>query len=467
MTRADWPDWLPWLAVFATPPLTFYGFWSHEASWQVSMFGATVATTLLMWFLSLLPDFVPALMAILAFLVFGLAPEAVVLSGFSSNAFLLTLSVLGLGAVVVESGLARRYSLMLLHHLPAHTLSHQVAVFMTGALFTPTVPTIAGRATMVGPVVEQIAKAWDPQTRKRSSTMLYTTGMDSIHYLAPLFLTAAPANLMVFALLPPQDQQAYDFLFWAYAASVSGLALFVSYFLCAAWFFRRSFSAAAGTREQIAEQLAALGPLTAGEWAALAGIGALSVGILTIQWHHIDIHLLALAVLCLMLFLGTLSRNTFIARIDWAFLALLGSLIGIIATMDHLGIDDEIVNKLSWLGGDMQQSFGRFVFMLAAVFLLARLLIPLNQAIIIFAAALMPIASSAGISPWAVGFSLLVLAETAFFPHQSPYMFLYDKMTAEVPRDLKRMRLFHLMLIPFKLAALLIAIPFWQRIGVL
>nr|WP_242469625.1 SLC13 family permease [Rhabdochromatium marinum] len=431
------------------------------------MFGATVATTLLLWFLSLLPDFVPALMAMLAFLVFGLAPESVVLSGFSSNAFLLTLSVLGLGAVVVESGLARRYSLMLLHHLPAHTLSHQIAVFMTGAIFTPMVPTIAGRATIVAPVVEQIANGWDEATRTRASTMLYTTGLDSVHYLAPIFLTAAPANLMIFALLPPQDQQAYDFIFWAYAASVTGLVLVLSYGLCAAWFFRRSFAKVPDTRERIGAELAALGPTTSTEWIALVGISLLGLGILTIGWHRIDIQYLALGVLCLLLLLGSLSRNTFIARIDWAFLALLGSLIGIIATMNHLGIDDFIVAHLAWLGLDMQQHFGRFVLLLAAVFLLARLVIPLNQAIIVFAAALLPIASQAGISPWAVGFVLLVLAETAFFAHQSPYIFLYDRLTSGVSRDVVRMRLFHLLLIPFKLAALLIAIPFWKHIGVL
>jgi TRAP-type C4-dicarboxylate transport system permease large subunit len=162
-----------------------------------------------------------------------------------------------------------------------------------------------------------------------------------------------------------------------------------------------------------------------------------------------------------------LSRNDFIARIDWAFLFLLGSMIGIVATMNHLGIDRFIMGELSWLGEYMRQDFGLFVLALSTVFLLARLFIPLNQAIIVFAAALIPIASNAGISPWVVGFVLLILAETAFFPHQSPYIFLFDRLTSEVDHDLRRVQLFHLLLIPFKIAAILIAIPFWHRIGVL
>lgn len=115
----------------------------------------------------------------------------------------------------------------------------------------------------------------------------------------------------------------------------------------------------------------------------------------------------------------------------------------------------------------MRMGFTMLVLALSAVFLNARLFIPLNEAVIVFAAALIPIASHAGISPWVVGFVLLILAETAFFPHQSPYIFLFDRITNAVDRDVRQVRLFHLLLIPFKLAAILVAIPFWHRIGVL
>lgn len=460
-------DWLAWLLVILAPIGSYLVVQAQGASWQDTMFTAIVVTALLMWFLSLLPDFVPALLAMLALLVFGLAPESVVLSGFSSTAFMLTLSILGLGVVVVESGLTRRYTLMLLQHLPANTLAHQLVVLMTGLLFTPTVPTISGRAAIVGPIVDEIAEGWDAQARQRSSTMLYTTGLDSIHYLAPLFLTAAPGNLMIFALLPSQDQQAFDFLFWAFAASLTGMALLWSYLFCSALMFRRAYLRVNVGKAEIDQALGALGPMRAAEWSALIGVLLLGAGIATIHWHHIEVHLLALAVLCLLLVLGMLSRNAFVAKVDWAFLVLLGSMIGIIATMNHLGIDRFIIGQLSWLGAYMRQDFALFVLALSAVFLLARLFIPLNQAIIVFAAALIPIASNAGISPWVVGFVLLILAETAFFPHQSPYIFLFDRLTSRVDRNVRQVQLFHALLIPFKLASIFIAIPFWHRIGVL
>ncbi len=465
--KREWPEWLAWLLVICTPVLAFGYLSSQGVDRHIALFTVIAATTLLMWAFSLLADFIPALMAMLALLLFGLAPEEVVLSGFSSSGFLLAFSILGLGAVVVESGLTRRYTLWLLNHLPAHTFAHQIAVFTTGLVFTPTVPTITGRAAIVGPIINHIAKGWDDKTRSRSSTMLYATGLDSIHYLAPWFLTAAPANLMIFALLPPQEQQAFHFLFWAYAASLTSIALLIFYFLVSALIFREAYVKVDIPKALLRQELDKLGSITATERTALFSVLLLALGIVGAPLHRIEIHYVAFAVLCLLLYLGALSRKDFIGRIDWAFLSLLASLIGIIATMNHLHIDDYIMTQLSWLGSYMRQDFPLFVLALSVVLLIARLLVPLNQAIIIFAAALIPIASNAGIAPWVVGFIILIIAETAFFPYQSPYIFLFNRITHKIHYRKRQIQTFHGVLIIFKLIAIYLSIPFWQRIGVL
>ncbi|MCP3689170.1 MAG: TRAP transporter large permease subunit [Gammaproteobacteria bacterium] len=451
-----------------TIPVVLYAYLSHlQVDRHDALFATIVCATLLMWVFSLLADFIPALVALLAMLLFGLAPESVVLSGFSSSGFLLALSIMGLGVVIVESGLARRYTLILLRHLPANTFSHQLSVFFTGLLFTPVVPTINGRASVVGPVVNHVVEDWDAQTKSSSSTMLYTTGLDSIHYLAPCFLTAAPANLMIFAMLPAQEQQAYHFLFWTFAASVTGLCLLLFYFLCSAAFFHKAYRRVEIPHGAIEKNLAELGPMSANERIALGSIVLLAVGVVTAPLHKIEIHFVAFIILCLLLFMGSMQRQSFIAKIDWAFLVLLASMIGLLSTMNYLGLDLLISSKLTWLGSYMRQSFALFVLALAGVMLLVRLFIPLNQAILIFAAALIPIASNAGIAPWVIGFVILIFAETAFFAYQSPYIFLFREITNKVTREERKVRVFHGMLVLCKLLAVYISIPFWSKIGVL
>ncbi|MGZ3238094.1 MAG: cyclic nucleotide-binding domain-containing protein, partial [Burkholderiaceae bacterium] len=82
------------------------------------IFMAIFSVTVVMWVFSLVEDYIPALFALVATLATGLVPAQVVLSGFASDGFMMALSTLALGAVVVSSGLSYRMMLSLLMRLP-------------------------------------------------------------------------------------------------------------------------------------------------------------------------------------------------------------------------------------------------------------------------------------------------------------------------------------------------------------
>jgi membrane-bound ClpP family serine protease len=101
------------------------------------------------------------------------------------------------------------------------------------------------------------------------------------------------------------------------------------------------------------------------------------------------------------------------------------------------------------------------------VILGVRLLIPLNSAILILATAAMPFAHQAGITPWLVGFIMLIIAETAFFAYQSPYIYFLRNLTQTISYSEARVQTFHALLIPCKLAAIYLSVPFWHHLGLL
>jgi len=434
---------------------------------ETAIFLAIVSVTLICWMFSLMADFIPALMALLMVMLFGLAPDEIVLSGFSSNGFIIAFSVMGLGAIISSSGLAHRYTLWLLKTIPANTVFYQLAVFFTGFLLNPVVPTITGRAVIVAPILNNIVSSCDKSSQERSSSLLYLSGLDGIIFLSPVFLTAAPANLMVFALLPPQEQYSYNFMFWFYAASVTGAIMLLGYFFTSFLFFR-SFHKVTISKEEIKEQWRTLEKFNWFEWSALSGIAFLSIGILTTSLHKIPLQVISLSVICSLLVIGALSRDDFIKRIDWAFLFLLASMIGIMSCMSYMGLDKILIDQLGWLKDSMRDNFPLFVLALTGAILLIRLFIPLNSAILIFAAALLPLASGAGISPWVVGFIILIMSETAFFGYQSPYILLFRNLVKDhVSYSERKVQIFHGVLIFVKLGAIYASIPFWRAIGVL
>lgn len=462
---ADKP--IAWVLAIIVPFILYYYLTHLGFAREPSIFLAIVSVTLICWMFSLMADFIPALMALLMILLFGLAPDEIVLSGFSSNGFIIAFSVMGLGAIINSSGLAQRYTLWLLNTIPANTIFYQLAVFFTGFLLNPVVPTITGRAVIVGPILNNIVSSCDENSRERSSSLLYLSGLDGINYLSPIFLTAAPANLMVFALLPPQEQYSFNFIFWFYAASVTGTIMLLAYFVTSTLFFR-SFHKVTVSKEEIKEQWLALEKYSWLEWSALSGISFLVIGIMTTSLHKIPLQVISLSVICSLLVLGALSRDDFVKKIDWAFLFLLASMIGIMSCMSYMGLDKNLIDQLGWLEHSMRHNFPLFVLALSCAILLIRLFIPLNAAILIFAAALLPLASGAGISPWVVGFIILIMSETAFFGYQSPYILLFRNLVKDhVSHSERKVQLFHGMLIFVKLGAIYASIPFWRAIGVL
>lgn len=456
-----------WLIIIISPLALYFYLQNLGINKDIAIYTGIVVITLVMWMTSLVPEFVPALIALLLVLLFGLAPNDIILSGFSSPGFLLLFSVMGLGAVITSSGLTRRYTLWLIKSIPSNLFANQFAMFFTGLIFNPIVPTINGRAMIIAPILHNIVKDWDKKTKTKMATPLYTSSLDGINFLSPMFLTAAPANLLIYGLLPPQEQQAFEFTFWIYAASIVGLIMFLLYFVVTALFFR-SFTKVKVEKHEIIAELNSLGRLKWSEWIALAGISLMAIGIATSAIHKVSIPLITFGVLCSVLVTGVLTREQFIKKIDWSFLMLLASMIGILSTMNYLGIDKILVTQFSWLGDYMRNDFQKFVLVLTGMILVVRIFIPLNSAILIFAAALLPMATGAGVSAWVVGFIILIMCGTAFFSYQSPYIMHFQSLLkGDVPYVDLKYQLFQLILVGVKIVAILASIPFWIKIGVL
>ncbi len=456
-----------WLIIISLPLLLYFYMIDAGSPKDIAIFTSIVLITLLMWVSSLMQEFIPALIALLLILLFGIAPNEVALAGFSSPGFLLLLSVMGLGVAISRSGLTRRYSLWLIKQIPANLFANQFALFFTGLLFNPIVPTINGRAMIIAPILHNMVSCWDDKTKQKSSTSLYTSGLDGINLLSPIFLTAAPANLMIYGLLPVQEQYAFQFVFWIYAASVFGAVLFVLYFILSSVYFL-SFKTVKIEKNKVIKELNALGNFKWEEWVSLGGIFFMSLGIVTSSIHKIPISLITFGVLCSILILGGLNREQFIKDIDWSFLILLASIIGVLGVMSYLGIDQILIEQLSWLGEYMRNDFYTFVLVLTGMILVVRLFIPLNPAIFIFSAALLPMATGAGVSAWLVGFVILTLCGTAFFGYQSPYILYFQSLLkGEVPYNDLKFQIFQVLVVVLKLIAIYASIPFWTSLGIL
>ena len=75
----------------------------------------------------------------------------------------------------------------------------------------------------------------------------------------------------------------------------------------------------------------------------------------------IEIPWVGLLILCFLLAGKVIAKKEFRTSIDWPFLTLLASLIGLSRSISYIGFDDWLSHYLSWLGEYMRANFSLFV----------------------------------------------------------------------------------------------------------
>jgi DASS family divalent anion:Na+ symporter len=456
--------WAITLLCFVVPPL-LKG--RVPLNTQQLAFLAIFLATASMWVFSLVDEYIPGVFALTATLIQGLVPPQVILGGFSSDAFLMALSILGLGAVITVSGLSYRFLLLLLRWMPNNQFGYNAGLMLTGTLLTPTLPTINGRVALVTPFLQDILEGLRFQGGKPAATRLATTAFTGVTLFSAVFLSSKSVNFVVLSLLPAQIQNDFQWMAWLVAASVMGIVSLGLYLAAVGYLFRNQEPSRL-SQDHIQGQLKALGPLSTREWAGVVGFIAFLVGIVTTATHHIDPPWLGLAVLYFLLIFGVLKKEEFKTRIDWSFLVYLGALVGIVNTFNHLGLDKALAAAMPNLSGYMRTNFPLFILILAGLTFLVRLVIPISPAIVILATVFMPIASTQGVNPWVVGFIILNLGEMWFFPYQCSYYLQFRASTLpDGLYDERSFLRFNLLMNGLKIAALYASLPFWHMLGLL
>jgi DASS family divalent anion:Na+ symporter len=429
------------------------------------IFLAIFSATISMWVFSLLDDYIPGLFAVLAILVTGLVPAPVILSGFASDGFMMAMSTLALSVVVVSSGLSYRGMLLLLQRLPNGQVWQNLGIFLAGAILTPIIPTANGRTALVGPFLSDMVDSLRLATQGMAATRLAVMCFGGVSLLSATVMTSKSVNFVVFGLLPPQDQDHFQWLTWVFSALVALITLTLIYAVGAMLWFRNQEKAVV-PKTLIAAQLNLLGPLKSREWAALAGLGFVVVSIVTSSIHRIQPPWLVLTVLLTLLVFGTLRKNEFNQQVDWTFLLYLSGVTGIVSAFNHLGLAKSLGSALSGVAVLLQGNFEVFVLLLFVLIALIRLAVPINATIVILAAVLMPLAELSGVNPWVVGFIILMFAEMWFLPYQcSYYLQLRALNQARSIYDEGGFLRFNATMNLARLVAVYLSIPFWHTLG--
>lgn len=456
-----------WLLAFMIPAFLYVFLKQSTLNWASINFTVIFSAALIMWVFRLVPEYTPAVFIILSTILLGLAPQQVILSGYSSNSFFMALSIFGIGAVIVKSRLFYRLSLLTLKHLPQNRFLLQCILFLIGTVMTMVMTAQSSRTALISHLVEDIRKSAGFKPCQPAANALACAAYNGAILLSVIFLTGKSGNFVLYGMLSEQTQWQYSWLNWFLAAALPAGIMILIFFLLMQFFFRSKETVKVHT-ETLHEELSRLGSLSVYEWAAILSVFALLAGLFSSSWHQIPSAWLSFAIFFILLTSGILNKNDFKNGINWPFLFYLGAIIGIMRCVQEIGLDQWIMSNFQWVSQFAGDSPAKLITCIYTLSFLGALIFGTVAAPALIFSIFLPITQDTVLSSWLVAFTVLMATEAWIFPYQSSnFLCFEEQLTASKAYRLKPSLKINFIFVFIRLIAILLSIPLWKKMGVL
>jgi sodium-dependent dicarboxylate transporter 2/3/5 len=337
--------------------------------------------TLILWVTEAIPIAVTSLLAVLLQPIFQVTTTGAAVGGFMTPVFFFVVAMFCIAIVVVDSGLARRFALVLLERAGSDS-RRVVLAFMVGAAVMSTVvsdvPVAAVWMSMALPLLARI-RAVPGQSALGKGLMI---GIPVAAFIGGVGTPAGSSiNILGLFQIEQFGKVQVSFLQWM----AIGIPMVVVLTPIAWWVLVRVFPpevATIGTVEEIREERRTLGAFSASEKKVVALLAAMIVLWIASSWvRSIDTTLVALGG-AIAMFLPGMNLLTWPRAqrdIGWDAVLLIGSVTSLGAAAGSTGLAKYLVGTLP----DMQlwPVFG-VIALISAVTVVIHLPVPVNPAII-------------------------------------------------------------------------------------
>jgi di/tricarboxylate transporter len=433
-----------------------------NGSGSAQIFLLLLGVAAMLWASSLLPFAAVGLGLVASWLVFGLATPQQAMAGFASSSWLFVLSILCLTAALARSGLLFRVGLLMVRRLPAGLTWQASGLLVTGIALGALVPSSTARIGLMSPLAVAVSQALRQRERGPGAALLGLAAWIGAGPMLFAFLNASSLNLVAWGLLPPEARARTDWIHWFIA--VLPLVVIVACGSLLLLVIRLHPGPAGGTPRRLGLQLAVLGPLQRREWAMLAILTFTLVGWLAGPLLGIQPSTVALLALLGAFVSGNFDRQA-LRDLNWDYLLFFGVVLGIAEVSTLLGVDQlaaEVVGAplaATGLSGPV------FVIAIAVLMGLLRVLLVADQAVLLLALALIPIAPALGVDPFLVVVALSCMALVWYMPSQSPEYLLAYTLSEGKLYSQAQSRAIAVWFAGLVLVSLVLVMPYWRWLG--
>ena len=447
---------------------SYLWFWTPDIGLEP---GATkllglLSLTLIYWVFWVFPDYGVALIFALGLILTRLGRPEVVLGGFASTTWFMTLGVLGLGAAITSSGLFYRLSLQLVRFFPLNYYWQIVALGLMGIVVMALIPQQSARTAIISQMLVNLSESLGYKNPSKASTGLFVASFLGLGQLGFLFLTGSTTSLIAWGLLPADVREQFTWGYWFLAALPPTLVV-VIIVLASTMFLYRPESKAKVSYKMVQNQIEVLGPLSQKEWITLGVLCFTVGGWLTISYHGIDGAWIALTSLCVLINTGALGWGMLKRGIDWELLLYMGVTLSIPILLTQAKIDEWLVGLASPVILPLLDHPALSFIAIALIAYAVKLVFTSFLTVVTLTVALLPLSVDLGISPWIMAMIILVGSEVWFFTFQVDWHTLAYSTTEGKGFSYPLMSRINFFYALAYIVALIAAIPYWRYLGLM
>jgi anion transporter len=447
---------------------SYLWFWTPDIGLEP---GATkllglLSLTLIYWIFWVFPDYGVALIFALGLILTRLASPEVVLGGFASTTWFMTLGVLGLGAAITSCGLFYRLSLQLVRFFPLNYYWQIIALGLMGIVVMALIPQQSARTAIISQMLVNLSESLGYKNPSRASTGLFVASFLGLGQLGFLFLTGSTTSLIAWGLLPLDVREQFTWGYWFLAALPPTLVV-VIIVLASTLFLYRPESKAQVSYKMVQNQLEVLGSLSQKEWITLGVLCFTVAGWLTISYHGIDGAWIALISLCVLINTGVLGWGMLKKGIDWELLIYMGVTLSIPMLLTQAKIDEWLVGLASPVILPLLDRPALSFIAIALIAYAVKLFFTSFLTVVTLTVALLPLSIDMGISPWIMAMIILMGSELWFFKFQVDWHTLAYSTTEGKGFSYPLMARINPVYALAYIVALIAAIPYWRYLGLM
>lgn len=376
------------------------------------IFLGVFATAILWLIFDVIDDYIVTTVSLAAFVLLGIVDFNRAFSPFSGQSVWLVIGAFAIAAVIAKVGLLRRVAFKILSLFPETYRGQTTAVFATGTVIAPLIPSLTAKAAILGSFAAEASEALGFKKGSKAATGFFTATWISTGIIGMAFLSGAVPVFTILGFLPEERMAEFSWVRWFVLCVVWLVVMLVLSYVAVLYLYSPSrHGEEMIVREQgFAKKMSKdLGPMSRNEKIAGVFLALALAGWILGDVLNLSTTIWALIIMACLAALGLLTKKDFVTRIPWSTVYFIGGVFALASLITHFGVHTWLAGLLGPVLEPVAANPYVFVPMLViGAYLMRYVIISQTATTAIFFAALGGVAAAAGMDQWVLLFVVYV-----------------------------------------------------------